>query len=120
MAPETTTQFDNKDIYLKSAERVLEEGKWLQGDYWPGYEEHGSWGVQLKAASITQQPACLLGTYAIVLYELTGKGRSRESFSEVMDDLDFRRDDRMDEWNDYPGRTAEEVSERFRQAADRL
>ena len=116
------TDFTKTDLYRKAAERISQEGMWCQGTYWPHYPlevgDNAIWREEVEKAAKAQVPACLLGTLSIVAYELTGKGDAL-NYSDIADDLELGTT-YAHHWNDQPERTADEVADRLRAAADRL
>lgn len=102
------TDYDYRDVLLKSAERVMEPGKWIQGTSFDGVETTTD-AVKKDAA------ACALGTLAIMGYRLNNKQKVYEqAHIALYDELGTE----IINWNDTPGRTAEEVAEAMRRAAE--
>ena len=108
--------FDERDILLKAAS-IVEEG-WCQGAYhrradgtWEGMNLQGQETVTLRPAAVT---SCARGAILRARHEL---GLPRPPYGQSAADLLKGSVGPIIDWNDAPGRTADEVAEAMRTAA---
>ena len=113
------TDHDYRDILLKAAERVVEPGKWCQGSAYEG-TSMVAWADRHDVA------ACAWGTLRLIAYrmglldktegqiqaEVYNAGTAVEA---VLNDPEHH----LTTWNDAPERTAQDVADLFREAAQR-
>lgn len=110
------SEFTYVDVLLKAASRVEQEGMWYQGGLWPNETPSSLWAPYIEACSLDETtPACAVGTLAIVA---VGLDLSEVDYLRALNQLAVSLDnDEIGDWNDAPGRTAHEVAEAMRKAA---
>ena len=104
------TTHDYRDVLLKAAS-IVEEG-WCQGDYTnlrPGYLSNDEWNQATER--------CALGAIYTAQWQLVGQAITHEFDVACIEAVESVVGEPVDEWNDAPGRTVDEVAAALRQAA---